>query len=142
MTSQLSPLATDFFQVALVTPDLPALLAGAPVVGGFFSDAHGSRAIRDCTCEGRLEGDGSSAMCLPYALTLPEGERFHARSGPKYAQTLHGSMPGENDAECTMDCHEAFFDSEIEETGTRGHRCAEHSITLPTPRWRYRGSWR
>jgi hypothetical protein len=120
-----------------MNPDFIAPIPGAPRVGGFLSDVRGSRPIRDCTCEVRLEGDGRSAMSFRYRFTLPDGEVIHVRSGRKYAQTVNGLMRGENDAECTMDCYEAFFDFEVEETGERGYGCAEYSIHPPSPRWRY-----
>jgi hypothetical protein len=120
-----------------MNPEYAQPIPGAPRVGGFLSDARGSRPIRDCTCEVRLEDDGHSAMSFRYRFTLPDGEVIHVRSGRKYAQTVNGQMRGENDAECTMDCHEAFFDFEVEETGERGYGCAEYSIYPPYPRWRY-----
>jgi hypothetical protein len=120
-----------------MNPDFAPPIPGAPRVGGFLSDARGSRPIRDCTCEVRLEADGRTAMSFRYAFTLPDGERIHVRTGRKYAQTVNGLMRGENDAECTMDCHEGFFDFEVEETGERGYGCAEYSIMPPSPRWRY-----
>jgi len=120
-----------------MNPDFAAPIPGAPKAGGFLSDARGSRPIRDCTCEVRLEDDGRTAMSFRYRFTLPDGEVVHVRSGRKYAQTVNGLMRGENDAECTMDCYEAFFDFEVEETGERGYGCAEYSIMPPFPRWRY-----
>lgn len=120
-----------------MNPDFEAPIAGSPRVGGFLSDGKGSRPIRDCTCEVRLEDDGRSAMSFRYRFTLPDGEVIHVRTGRKYAQTVNGLMRGENDAECTMDCHEGFFDFEVEETGERGYGCAEYSIMPPSPRWRY-----
>jgi hypothetical protein len=120
-----------------MNPAFQQPIPNAPAVGGFLSDARGSRPIRDCMCEVRLEDDGRTAMSFRYRFTLPDGEVIHVRSGRKYAQTVNGLMRGENDAECTMDCHEAFFDFEVEETGARGYGCAEYSIAPPSPRWRY-----
>jgi hypothetical protein len=110
---------------------------GAPAIGGFVSDANGSRPIRDASCEVRLEDDGRTAMSFRHRFTLQDGEVLHVRSARKYAQIVNGQMRGENDAECTMDCYEAFFDWEVEETGERGTGCAEYSIMPPSPRWRY-----
>ena len=120
-----------------MNPDFDPPIPGAPRVGGFVSDARGSRPIRDAACTVRLEDDGRSAMSFRYRFVLPDGEVQHVRTGRKYAQTVNGLMRGENDAECTMDCLEGFFDFEVEETGERGYGCAEYSIMPPTPRWRY-----
>lgn len=120
-----------------MNPAFQPPIAGAPRIGGFLSDARGSRAIRDATCEVRLEDDGRTAMSFRYGFTLPDGEVIHVRTGRKWAQTVNGQMRGENDAECTMDCYESFFDFEVEETGERGYGCAEYSINPPAPRWRY-----
>jgi len=120
-----------------MNPGFQAPIPGAPAFGGFLSDASGSRPLRGTSCAVRLEADGRTAMSFRYSFTLPDGERIHVRSGRKYAQTVNSLMRGENDAECTMDCHEAFFDFEVEETGERGYGCAEYSIMPPTPRWRY-----
>jgi hypothetical protein len=119
-----------------INPDFPAA-PGTPTIGGFLSDKDGSRAIRDATCEIRLEDDGRSAMSFRYEITLPDGEVIHVRTGRKYAQSVNGLMRGENDAECRLDCYEGFFDFEFEETGERGYGCAEYSIHPPFPRWRY-----
>ena len=120
-----------------MNPDFELPIPGAPAVGGFLSDASGSRPIRDASCEVRLEADGRTAMSFRYGFTLPDGETIHVRTGRKYAHTVNSLMRGENDAECTMDCYEGFFDFEVEETGERGYGCAEYSIMPPFPRWRY-----
>ncbi len=108
-----------------------------PPLGGFLSNKDGSRPIRDASCEVRLEDDGRSAMSFRYEFTLPDGEVIHVKTGRKYAQSVNGLMRGENDAECRLDCYEAFFDFEVEETGERGYGCAEYAIVPPYPRWRY-----
>jgi len=120
-----------------MNPDFVLPIAGAPRIGGFLSDARGSRPIRDATCAVRLEDDGRTAMSFRYGFTLPDGEVIHVRTGRKWAHTVNGLMRGENDAECAMDCYESFFDFEVEETGERGYGCAEYSIMPPAPRWRY-----
>jgi hypothetical protein len=120
-----------------MNPDFEAPIPGAPRIGGFLSDARGSRAIRNATCEVRLEDDGRTAMSFRYGFTLPDGEVIHVRTGRKWAHTVNGQMRGENDAECAMDCYESFFDFEVEETGERGYGCAEYSMMPPFPRWRY-----
>ncbi|MBT4160745.1 MAG: hypothetical protein HOC70_00585 [Gammaproteobacteria bacterium] len=107
-------------------------------IGGFFSDKNGSRPIQDAKClECRLELDGRSAMSFRYQFTLPDGDVIHVKTGRKYAQSVNGLMRAENDAECTLDCYEGFFDFEVEETGERGYGVAEYSIFPPQPRWRY-----
>jgi hypothetical protein len=106
-------------------------------LAGFLSNKHGSRPIRDASCEIRLEDDGRSAMSFRYEFTLPDREVIHVKTGRKYAQSVNGLMRGENDAECRLDCYEAFFDFEVEETGEQGYGCAEYSIGPPFPRWRY-----
>jgi hypothetical protein len=111
--------------------------AGAPRFGGFLSDASGSRPIEGAHCEIRTEADGRTAMSFRYAITLPGGGVIHVRTGRKHAHTVNGLMRGDNDAECTLDCYESFFDFEVEETGERGYGCAEYSIIPPQPRWRY-----
>jgi len=112
-------------------------LNNAPAIGGFLSNKDGSRPINDAYCDIRLEDDGRSAMSFLYEITLPDGEVVHVKTGRKYAQSVNGLMRDENDAECRLDCYEAFFDFEIEETGERGYGCAEYSIHPPSPRWRY-----
>ncbi|HJP41778.1 MAG TPA: hypothetical protein QGF35_08760 [Dehalococcoidia bacterium] len=109
----------------------------APPIGGFLSNKDGSRPINDAWAEIRLEDDGRSAMSFLYEFTLPDGEVWHVKTGRKYAQTVNGLMRDENDAECRLDCYEAFFDFEVQETGERGYGCAEYAITPPSPRWRY-----
>jgi len=120
-----------------MNPDFQPPYAGAPRFGGFLSDAGGSRPIEGASCEVRTEEDRRTAMSFRYAITLPGGELIHVRTGRKYAHTVNGLMRGDNDAECTLDCYESFFDFEIEETGERGYGCAEYSIIPPYPRWRY-----
>ena len=120
-----------------MNPDFTPPFKGAPQSGGFLSDARGSRPIQGASCEVRLEADGRTAMAFRYRFTLPDGEVIHVRTGRKYAHTMNGIMRGENDAECTLDCYESFFDYEVEETGERGYGCSEYSIIPPYPRWRY-----
>ena len=120
-----------------MNPEFTPPFPGAPRVGGFLSDRNGSRPVQGATCEVRLEDDGRTAMSFRYGFTLPDGETIHVRTGRKYAQTVNGLMRGESDVECRMDCYEAFFDFEVEETGERGYGCAEYSIMPPFPRWRY-----
>ncbi|MCC6383237.1 MAG: hypothetical protein IT304_12080 [Dehalococcoidia bacterium] len=120
-----------------MNPEFKPAIKDAPSVGGFLSTAQGSRPIRGATCDVRLEDDGRTAMAFRYAITLPDGETVHVRTGRKYAHTVNGLMRGENDAECRLDCYESFFDFEVEETGERGYGCAEYSINPPFPRWRY-----
>jgi hypothetical protein len=110
---------------------------GSQWVGGFLSNKDGSRPIVAASAEVRLEDDGRSAMSFRYEITLPDGETIHVKTGRKYAQSVNGLMRGENDAECRLDCYEAFFDFEVEETGELGYGCAEYSIHPPSPRWRY-----
>jgi len=109
----------------------------APVMGGFLSTKDGSLAVKDASAEIRLEDDGRSAMSFRYEFTLPDDQVIHVRTGRKYAQTVNGLMREENDAECRLDCYEAFFDFEVEETGEQGYGCSEYSIHPPKPRWRY-----
>lgn len=120
-----------------MNPDFVVPHKGAPRFGGFLSDASGSRPIEGASCIIRTEDDRRTAMSFLYELTLPGGDVIHVRTGRKHAHTMNGLMRGENDAECTLDCYESFFDFEIVETGERGYGCAEYSILHPQPRWRY-----
>ncbi|HJP41647.1 MAG TPA: hypothetical protein QGF35_08080 [Dehalococcoidia bacterium] len=112
-------------------------LTSRPPGAGFLSNKDGSRPVKDALAEVRLEDDGRTAMSFLYEITLPDGDVVHVRTGRKYAQSVNGLMRGENDAECRMDCYEAFFDFEVKESGERGYGCAEYSIAPPSPRWRY-----
>lgn len=120
-----------------MNPDFQPPAKNSPRFGGFLSDARGSRPIQGASCEIRLEDDGRTAMSFRYKIKLPDNEIIHVRTGRKYAHTMNGLMRGENDAECTLDCYESFFDFEVEETGERGYGCSEYSIIPPLPRWRY-----
>ncbi len=127
----------SFFQVAYVVPDVAEAEEWfRQTMGvGYFERMDGVEF--GATCEVRLEDDGRTAMSFRYGFTLPSGEVIHVRTGRKYAQAVNSLMRGENDAECTMDCHEGFSDFEVEETGDRGYGCAEYSVMPPTPHWRY-----
>ncbi|AMN47017.1 hypothetical protein ACG33_07885 [Steroidobacter denitrificans] len=120
-----------------MNPDFKPPFEGAPRSGGFLSDANGSHPIEGASCEIRTEADGRTAMSFRYRFILPGGKVIHVRTGRKYAHTMNGLMRGENEAECTLDCYESFFDYEVEETGERGYGCSEYSIIPPYPRWRY-----
>jgi len=103
-------------------------------IGGFVSDASGSRAIRDCSCEILTEDDQRSAAAFRYRITMPDGEVIHVRTGRKYGMVKLWDR-GENDLENRLDCYEPFFDFEVEETGEVGYGVAEYSIQPPWPRW-------
>lgn len=103
-------------------------------IGGFVSDASGSRAIRGCSAEIITEDDQRSAAAFRYTITMPDGEVLHVRTGRKYGMVKLWDR-GENDLENRLDCYEPFFDFEVEETGEVGYGVAEYSIQPPWPRW-------
>jgi hypothetical protein len=103
-------------------------------VGGFVSDASGSKPLRNATAELVTEDDHRTAAAFRYALTMPDGQVIHVRTGRKYGQVKLWDR-GENDLENRLDCYEPFFDFEVEETGERGYGVAEYSIQPPSPKW-------
>lgn len=111
-----------------VTPDPEAR------IGGFISDASGSRAILGGTCETLMSDNGRDAIAFRYTLQMPDGDTIHVRTGRKYGQVKLWDR-GENDLENRLDCYEPFFDFEIEETGERGYGVCEYSVHPPWPRW-------
>ena len=106
---------------------------GGPI-GGFVSDASGSRPIRGALAEFLPEDDHRTAAAFRYTLTMPDGKVIHVRTGRKYGMVKLWDR-GENDLENRLDCYEPFFDFEVEETGERGYGVAEYSIQPPHPRW-------
>jgi len=103
-------------------------------VGGFCSDARGSRPIRHATAEILTEDDHRSAAAFRYTITMPDGDVLHVRTGRKYGMVKLWDR-GENDLENRLDCYEPFFDFTVEETGEVGYGVAEYSIQPPSPRW-------
>lgn len=103
-------------------------------VGGFVSDASGSRAILGGSCEVLMSDNQRDAAAFRYTLQMPDGETIHVRTGRKYGQVKLWDR-GENDLENRLDCYEPFFDFEVEETGERGYGVAEYSVNPPWPRW-------
>lgn len=103
-------------------------------VGGFVSDASGSRAILGGSCEVLMSDNQRDAAAFRYTLQMPDGETIHVRTGRKYGQLKLWDR-GENDLENRLDCYEPFFDFEVEETGERGYGVAEYSVNPPWPRW-------
>ncbi|MBT4161950.1 MAG: hypothetical protein HOC70_00790 [Gammaproteobacteria bacterium] len=103
-------------------------------VGGFISDANGSRAILSCSCEWLMSDNGRDAVGFRYTIEMPDGETIHVRTGRKYGQVKLW-LRGENDLENVFDCYEPFFDYEIEETGERGYGVSEYSVMPPWPKW-------
>jgi|TARA_Y100000294_G_C8536475_1_gene329276 hypothetical protein len=102
--------------------------------GGFISTKEGSKPMLAGTAEVLMEDDGRASAAWRYALTLPDGEIIHVRTGRKYGQ-LKLWLRGENDLENRLDCYEPFFDFEVEETGERGYGVCEYSVGPPWPRW-------
>jgi len=102
--------------------------------GGFVSDASGSRPILGASAEVLFEDDCRTAMAFRYALTMPDGEVIHVRTGRKYGGVKLWDR-AENDLENRLDCYEPFFDFEVEETGERGYGVGEYSVNPPWPRW-------
>lgn len=108
--------------------------AGEQPIGGFVSDASGSKPILGASAEVLFEDDCRTAMAFRYALTMPDGEVIHVRTGRKYGMVKLWDR-AENDLENRLDCYEPFFDFEVEETGERGYGIAEYSVAPPWPRW-------
>jgi hypothetical protein len=107
-------------------------------VGGFISDANGSRPLRNATAE-IWPNDGTAAMraatSFCYAFTLPDGEVIHVRSTRVHG-TIQLWLRAENDLENRLDCYEAFCDYEVEETGVVGTGTSEYSIMPVFPQWK------
>lgn len=103
-------------------------------IGGFVSDAKGSRAVLGGSCEWLMSDNERDAVAFRYRLELPDNEIIHVRTGRKYGQ-IKLWIRGENDLENIMDCYEAFFDFEVEETGELGYGVAEYSVHPPWPKW-------
>ncbi len=116
-----------------IDPAAPGKPTGNPI-GGFVSTSEGSVAIRDATAEILSGDDQRSAEAFRFAITMPDGELIHVRTGRKYGQVKLWDR-GENDLENRLDCYEPFFDFEVEETGERGYGVAEYSMGPPWPRW-------
>ncbi len=106
-------------------------------VGGFESNADGSRAMLNAAAEILGAGEGPAireASKFRYEFTLPDGEVIHVRSTRHYG-TIKLWSRAENELENRMDCYEAFVDYEVEETGETGTGVAEYSIYPPWPQW-------
>jgi hypothetical protein len=107
-------------------------------VGGFVSDASGSRPLLNATAE-LSPNDGTAAMRAAndfrYAFTLPDGEVIHVRS-TRHHGTIQLWLRADNDLENRLDCYEAFCDFEVEETGEVGTGTAEYSIMPVFPQWK------
>lgn len=126
------------FWPSIQLPDKHINIFGTPDpeqrIGGFVSDANGSRAILGGSCERLMSDNGRDAVAFRYTLQMPDGETIHVRTGRKYGQVKLWDR-GENDLENRLDCYEPFFDFEVEETGERGYGVAEYSVHPPWPRW-------
>jgi hypothetical protein len=118
----------------VIDPTGFGLAADDGPVGGFVASAEGVRPIRHATAEIITEDEQRNAAAFRYAITMPDGEVLHVRTGRKYGQVKLWDR-GENDLENRLDCYEPFFDFEVEETGERGNGVAEYSIQPPWPRW-------
>ena len=107
-------------------------------VGGFVSDASGSRPLLNATAE-ISPNDGTAAMreatAFRYSFTLPDGDVIHVRS-TKVQGTIQLWLRAENDLENRLDCYEAFCDYEVEETGEVGTGTSEYSIMPVYPQWK------
>ncbi len=106
-------------------------------LGGFQSDATGSRAILNAAAELPDMPEGPalrSPSSFRYEITTPDGEVIHVRS-TKHHGTIKLWSRAENELENRMDCYEAFVDYEVEETGEVGTGVAEYSIYPPWPQW-------
>ena len=107
-------------------------------VGGFISDASGSRPLLNATAE-ITPNDGTAAMreatAFRYSFTLPDGDVIHVRSTRVHG-TIQLWLRAENDLENRLDCYEAFCDYEVEETGEVGTGTSEYSIMPVYPQWK------
>jgi hypothetical protein len=117
----------------VIEPEGPGAIRGRPI-GGFVASAKGAEAILDASAEVLIGEDQRSAEAFRYAITMPDSEVIHVRTGRKYGQVKLWDR-GENDLENRLDCYEPFFDFEVEETGERGYGVAEYSLGPPWPRW-------
>jgi hypothetical protein len=106
-------------------------------LGGFVSDANGSRAMLNAAAELlSVEGEKTrEATAFRYELTLPDGEVIHVRSTRHYGTIKLWNRGADNELENRMDCYEAFVDYEVEETGEVGTGVAEWTVYPPWPRW-------
>lgn len=101
--------------------------------GGFMAARKG---IEPLTAEAsaEFEADDITARAFRYRFTLRSGRTLTVRSGRKLAHVMLW-LRGENDAESVYDCHEPFFEVEVEESGERGYGVCEYGI-VPRRRWR------
>ncbi len=119
----------------VIDPEAFGILGGKRgPIGGFVSDASGSKPIKSCSAEILTAEDRRNAEAFRYEIVMPDDSVIHVRTGRKYGMVKLWDR-GENDLENRLDCYEPFFDFEVEETGERGYGVAEYSIQPPWPRW-------
>jgi hypothetical protein len=106
-------------------------------IGGFVSDASGSRPLLNATAE--IQGDRTpvcrASEWFKYSFTLPDGEVINVRS-TRHFGTIQLWLRAENDLENRMDCYEAFCEYEVEETGEVGTGTSEYSVMPVWPQWK------